>query len=207
MIWSENLLLIYIIFMQKKLDALVQKTTLFGRSRLRAPQIVILPWWDILINDKNTWSTAQNRSLVNSPISCGREDAGVTSWKFYRWQILSTNYLNTRNLVAVSSSITTPLGPPPPNYPPHPPSHKAIVLTWPPMGGRGEVSPTSSAWQTLSIPPPALIISTIIVIINIIVSIPPPALIINLSAPSSVMIHHPHHHHYLSLHQPWLLSS
>ena len=62
-------------------------------------------------NDKNTWSTAQNRSLVNSPISCGREDAGVTIWKFYRWQILYTNYLNTRNLVAVSSSITTPSRP------------------------------------------------------------------------------------------------
>ena len=33
----------YTIHMQKKLDGLVQKTTLFGRSRLRAPQIVILP--------------------------------------------------------------------------------------------------------------------------------------------------------------------
>ena len=130
--------------------------------------------------------------------------------KFYRWHILTTSSLNTRNQLAVSSSITTPLGPPPPNCHPHPPfspchpqhhrppPHKTIVLTWPPMGGRGEVSPTSSAWQTLSIPPPALIISTIIVIINIItviiVSIPPPALIIYLSAPSSV-----HHHHYIPL--------
>ena len=83
LIWTTNLITTFRRALKqdiylRKLEGL-SKRPHFWQIPFESFHIVILPWWDILINDETTWSTAQNRSLVNSPISCGREDAGVTS--------------------------------------------------------------------------------------------------------------------------------